>query len=77
MCNLYRMDRSSAEVARLFRAMEGSASNAPAEIYPGYPGLVIAGGELRSMAWGFPLVLKGKSGQPLKPKPGVRNRGQE
>ena len=21
------------------------------------------------MAWGFPLVLKGKSGQPLKPKP--------
>jgi hypothetical protein len=21
------------------------------------------------MVWGFPLVLKGKSGQPLKPKP--------
>ena len=27
---------------------------------PGYPGLVIAGGKLRSMVWGFPLVLKGK-----------------
>jgi putative SOS response-associated peptidase YedK len=69
MCNLYRMDKSSAEVARLFKAMDGSNSNAPAEIYPGYPGLVVAGGELRSMVWGFPLVLKGKSGQPLKPKP--------
>jgi putative SOS response-associated peptidase YedK len=63
------MDSSTAEVARLFKAMIGSSSNAPAEIYPGYPGLVIAGGELRSMVWGFPLVLKGKSGQPLKPKP--------
>jgi putative SOS response-associated peptidase YedK len=69
MCNLYRMDKSSAEVARLFKAMDGSNSNAPAEIYPGYPGLVVAGGELRSMVWGFPLVLKGKAGQPLKPKP--------
>ena len=25
--------------------------------------------ELRSMVWGFPLVLKGKNGQPLKPRP--------
>ena len=39
------------------------------EVYPGYPGLVVANGELRSMTWGFPLVLKGKNGQPLKPKP--------
>jgi putative SOS response-associated peptidase YedK len=69
MCNLYRMDRSAAEVARLFKAMSGSSSNAPIEIYPGYPGLVVAGSELRSMVWGFPLVLKGKAGQPLKPKP--------
>lgn len=39
------------------------------EVYPGYPSLVVAGGELRSMTSGFPRVLKGKSGQPLKPKP--------
>ena len=32
-------------------------------------GLVVASGELRSMIWGFPLVLKGKQGQPLKPRP--------
>jgi putative SOS response-associated peptidase YedK len=69
MCNLYRMSASSTEVARLFKTPIGANSNAPTEIYPGYPGLVVAGGELRSMTWGFPLVLKGKNGQPLKPKP--------
>ena len=35
----------------------------------GYPALVFARGELRSMVWGLPLAMKGKSGQPLKPKP--------
>jgi putative SOS response-associated peptidase YedK len=69
MCNLYRLDKSAGEVAKLFKGMEGGSSHAPVEIYPGYPGLVVASGELRSMVWGFPLVLKGKSGQPLKPKP--------
>lgn len=69
MCNLYRMDKSADEVAHLFDAVAGSGANAPAEIYPGYPGLVVAGGQIRSMVWGFPLVLKGKNGQPLKPKP--------
>ena len=77
MCNLYRMTRAHAEVANLFKAALGSVGNVGAEVYPGYPGLVVAragGGksqtrELRSMVWGFPLVLKGKNGQPLKPKP--------
>ncbi|MDD3800165.1 MAG: SOS response-associated peptidase family protein [Novosphingobium sp.] len=70
MCNLYRMSKSSAEVARLFGATDDSAgSNAGEFVYPGYPGLVVAEGRLRTMAWGFPLVLKGKHGQPLKPKP--------
>jgi len=41
MGNLYQMDSSSAEVARLFKAMSGSAINAPTEIYSGYPGLVV------------------------------------
>ena len=69
MCNLYRMTRNVDEVAHLFGAQLGSVGNAGAEVYPGYPGLVVAGGTLRSMTWGFPLVLKGKNGQPLKPKP--------
>jgi len=69
MCNLYRAKTSPAEIASLFSVNGTSSSNAPPEVYPGYPGLVVAAGELRSMAWGFPLVMKGKSGQPLKPKP--------
>ncbi|OCC25296.1 hypothetical protein MB02_01075 [Croceicoccus estronivorus] len=70
MCNLYRMSKSSTEVARLFSATDDSAgSNAGEFVYPGYPGLVVAEGHLRTMAWGFPLSLKGKHGQPLKPRP--------
>lgn len=70
MCNLYRMTKSSAEVAQLFGAKVGGVGNAGGgEIYPGYPGLVVTNGELRSMVWGFPLILKGKTGKPLKPKP--------
>lgn len=64
------MDTSASEVAKLFGAADAGGSNAPAEIYPGYPGMVVAGGELRSMVWGFPLALKSKkTGAPLKPKP--------
>ena len=55
MCNLYKMDKSTAEVARLFNVEAPQSSNVPAEIYPGYPGLVVAAGEVRSMAWGFPF----------------------
>ncbi len=70
MCNLYRMTKNKDEVAQWFGAVEAlGGANFADEIYPGYPGLVVAGGELRQMIWGFPLVMKGKSGQPLKPKP--------
>ncbi len=70
MCNLYRLTKPNHEVAHLFDAIVGQVGNAGmGEVYPGYSGLVVAGGELRSMVWGFPLVLKGKNGQPLKPKP--------
>jgi len=69
MCNLYRMNRAIAEIASIFNAT-AEASNAPGDVYPGYPGLVVAEGRLRSMSWGFPLTLKSKkTGQPLKPKP--------
>ena len=70
MCNLYRLTKPNHEVAHLFDAVVGAVGNAGmGEVYPGYSGLVVAKGELRSMTWGFPLVLKGKNGQPLKPKP--------
>lgn len=70
MCNLYRMTKTRSEVAAWFDAMDAAeGANFGEEVYPGYPGLVVADGAVRAMAWGFPLVLKGKQGQPLKPKP--------
>ena len=76
MCNLYRMTKATAEIAHLFGARAGQGANFAAEVYPGYPGLVIAEGQARAMTWGFPLVLKGRQGQPLKPKP-VTNAREE
>ncbi|QGN56131.1 SOS response-associated peptidase family protein [Novosphingobium sp. Gsoil 351] len=70
------MTKARGEVARLFKSAIGQVGNAGGEVYPGYPGLVVAGGDLRSMTWGFPLVLKGKTGQPLKPRP-VNNTGAD
>jgi putative SOS response-associated peptidase YedK len=70
MCNLYRMTKAHAEVANLFRVGNDIRANFAEEVFPGYPGAVVADGTLRSMVWGFPLVLKSKkTGKPLKPKP--------
>jgi putative SOS response-associated peptidase YedK len=70
MCNLTRITMPVSEVAAWFAAVEASqGANFGAETYPGTPGLVVAQGEVRVMTWGFPLVLKGKQGQSLKPKP--------
>lgn len=70
MCNLYRMRKNPDEVAKWFQAInEMGGANFGAEVYPGYPGAVLAGGALKQMNWGFPLQVKGKSGKPLKPKP--------
>ncbi len=69
MCNLYRMTKGVDEIARLFDAVAEVGANFAAEVYPGYPGLVVAEGRARSMTWGLPLVLTGKAGQKLKPKP--------
>lgn len=69
MCNLYRIRHNSAEIARLFRAEVPSGANYASEVYPGYPGLVTAHDQARVMHWGFPVVLTGRQGQRLKPKP--------
>ncbi len=70
MCNLYRMTRTVDEVAKLFEVRnEAGGANLGAEVYPGYPGVVMENGQLRQMNWGFPLQMKGAKGQLLKPKP--------
>lgn len=69
MCNLYRMSKSAAEVARLFKVERIQGGNAGEFVYPGHPGWVVGQNHMKTMHWGFPLALKGKSGQPLKPKP--------
>ena len=70
MCNLYRMTKTRSEVAAWFDAVDAAGgANFGDEVYPGYPGLMVAEGNVRAMTWGFPLVLKGRQGQPLKPKP--------
>jgi putative SOS response-associated peptidase YedK len=69
MCNLYRMTRGVDEVAGLFAAVAEAGGNTAAEVFPGYPGWVVAEGRLRPMTWGFPLAMTGKGGRQLKPKP--------
>jgi putative SOS response-associated peptidase YedK len=72
MCNLYTVRKSAAEVAAHFGVPNPMQSNAPEEVYPGTPGMVItetdSDRELRSMTWGFPLRLKGMKPD-AKPKP--------
>ncbi len=72
MCNLYTVRKSASEVAAHFGVANPMSSNAPEEVYPGTPGMVVteADGqrELRSMTWGFPLRLKDMKPE-SKPKP--------
>lgn len=63
------MSKGPAEIAKLFGAGADPPGNAGESVHPDYPGYVVAEGRMRQMTWGFPLALKGKSGQPLKPKP--------
>ena len=63
------MTRAADEVARLFGVPAPAPGNAGGEVYPGWPGWVVADGRMASMAWGFPLNRKGAKGQALKPKP--------
>jgi len=72
MCNLYTWRNVSDEIARLFGAERGPLTNAPDEVYPGQPGLVVReeGGArvVQSMVWGWPLRLRTMA-LTSKPKP--------
>lgn len=70
MCNLYKLSQAGAEIAQWFGAMDRTIGANHAElIFPGYPGLVVAQGEVRVMNWGFPLAqISKRTGKPIKPK---------
>ncbi len=72
MCNLYTNKSAVQEVAGLFRARAPQGFNAPADVYPGYPGLVVRERDgaraVEQMTWGFPVRLKGMK-PTSKPKP--------
>jgi len=63
MCNLYRVRSSAAEVAKHFGVASVIQTNAPEEVYPGQPGLVVREHDgarlMQSMVWGFPYRPKG------------------
>lgn len=72
MCNLYTNKTTVQEMADLFKATPARGFNAPDEVYPGYPGIVVREHDgarvLQSMNWGFPVRLKGMK-PTSKPKP--------
>ena len=73
MCN--RAERGDThKVLNLFKARIGARYNeGPLQVHPKQPGSVIrlVDGQMvmEQMTWGFPVVLRGKDKQPLKPKP--------
>jgi putative SOS response-associated peptidase YedK len=73
MCNRYHPgDRDT--ISRLFAATPARPFNdGPPIVHPREPGFVVRRHEgalvLDQMTWGFPVILHGKKGQPLKPKP--------
>jgi len=72
VCNLYTVRKSAAEVAAHFGVTDPAASNAPEEVYPGTPGMVVreeAGARvMQSTAWGSLLRLQGMKPE-SRPKP--------
>jgi putative SOS response-associated peptidase YedK len=72
MCNLYtlRIESWNSVFGKSLAEVMAGQNLPPPDVYPASPGIVITSDKTaRKMTWGFPLVLKGKEGQPLKPKP--------
>lgn len=73
MCNRYRPGERTA-IIDLFRAQPARPFNdGPSIVHPRDPGFVVRQQDgalvLDQMTWGFPVILRGKKGQLLKPKP--------
>jgi putative SOS response-associated peptidase YedK len=60
ICNLYTVRAGVAEVAAHFGIVEQVTSNAPDNVYPGAPGMVVREEHghriLQSMAWGLAMA---------------------
>ena len=72
MCNLYTNKSTVQEMANLFRTPATYGFNAPADVYPQYPGIVVREDQgqriLQQMNWGFPRhSLNKRTGKPNKP----------
>ena len=56
MCNLYRMTKPNSEVARWFDAIDQlGGANFGEEVFPGYPGVVVADGGVASETSRLPV----------------------
>jgi len=77
MCNLYRMNRSATEIARIFDATLSGEFAWPDDIYPRCtaPVVIEARGERRlgPMRWGFPTEVPGKTRMLTKHVTNARN----
>jgi len=73
MCNRYRPGERDTIRSHFGARMWREVNAGPTIVHPREPGWVVrrADGELilEQMTWGFPVALRGKSGQLLKPKP--------
>jgi len=68
MCNLYRMTKPNSEVARWFDAIDQlGGANFGDEVFPGYPGAVVADGALVSMTWGSRSAARARRGSRSSP----------
>ncbi len=70
MCNLYRMTKPVPEVAKWFGTLDATGgANMGDEVYPGYPGLVVADGAPRRMSWGSRCNARARRGSRSSPSP--------
>lgn len=72
MCNLYTNKSTVQEMAALFRTSATYRFNAPTDVYPQYPGIVVREDQgqriLQQMTWGFPRhSVNKRTGKPNKP----------
>jgi putative SOS response-associated peptidase YedK len=73
MCNRYQPGERDRIEEHFHAKVRREYNTGPETVHPKEPGWIVRleGGErvLEQMTWGFPLALRGKQGQPLKPKP--------
>lgn len=72
MCNRYNRGQTQRVSGHFDAKVSHAINDGPLTVHPKDPGLVVRldGGQrvVEQMSWGFPVVLRGKAGQPLKPK---------